>query len=293
VLDWNDLRYALAIGRHGSLSKAARALGVHQTTVGRRLEALEATLGSPLFLRTPRGLLPAPDSARLLGSIEALAGSLSRFEASLQDHKDEAAGLVRLALTENTARLLLRDTLAAFSARHPGIALELLPANTLVDVAAGDADIAVRVVAPEGADLVVRKLGVVRYGLYGGLDYVRRHPGPIRGALAGHAVLLPSRELARGPEGAWLSEHAAAARVALHSSSLVTLALAAEAGMGLTVLPTNLAALHPGLSLLRRLPEIPERPVWIVTHRQTRRLPRIRAVAAAVSERLTAVLRDG
>jgi DNA-binding transcriptional LysR family regulator len=290
MLDWNDLQFALAVGRHGSLNRAARALGVHQTTVGRRIDALEQALAVPLFLRTPRGLVPAPEGARLLSSIEGLAGSLARFEASLGDEQDAMRGLVRVAVTENTARLLVSHTLPVLRARHPELMIELQPANAAVELGRGEADLAVRVVRSEEPDVVARRVGVVRYGLYGSAAYLRAH-GDQPEDLAGHAVLVPSRELSRGPEASWLARYGRAAQVAIHASSLVTLAVAAEHGMGLTVLPTNLAALHPRLQLVRRLPEIPERPVWVVIHKDVRRLKRVRVVAAAVTEGLEDILR--
>jgi DNA-binding transcriptional LysR family regulator len=104
-------------------------------------------------------------------------------------------------------------------------------------------------------------------------------------------VLVPSAELAAGPEASWLHEHARAAHVACRASNHVTLATAGEHGAGLCVMPTNLAVFHPRLVVVRRLPEIPERPVWLVMHRDARKEARVRHVAAVVAEAMREALR--
>lgn len=289
-MDWNDLRFALAISRAGSLSGAAQALRVHQTTVGRRLSALEDSLGVALFLRTPGGLLPTAEGAQVLGSIEGLAASLTRFEQRVSAELRGTRGLVRVAITEAGARQLIESTLPGLLRDHPGLVVELVPANAVVDLRRGDADLAVRLVKPDDA-LVARKLGVVRYGLYASEAYLRRR-GAIEGSLDGHDVVLPSRELAKGPEGTWLSRHASSANVVLHATSLVTLALAVEGGMGVTVLPTNLAAMHPRARRVRELTDIAQRPVYLVMHPDARRVPRVRLVADAVAAEIKRRLAD-
>jgi len=282
MLDWNDLRFALAIARAGSLSAAARDLRVHQATAGRHLSALEASLGFPLFLRTPAGLLPTTEGTQVLGSIQELAASLTRFEQGARGEFDGTRGLVRIAVTETGARQLLEAAIPAVLQAHDGLAIELVPANTVIDLSRGEADLAVRLVQPDDA-LVARRLGFVRYGLYGADVYLKRRGHKLPADLAGHDVVLPSRELAKGPEGTWLAQHAGRARPVLRGSSLSTLAIAAEHGVGLTVLPTNLAAMHPKLRKLRPLDEIPPRPVWLVMHPHQRKLPRVRVVAEAVA----------
>lgn len=285
MLDWNDLRFAHAVARGGSLSAAARALGVHQATVGRRLDALEAALGLTLFVRAATGVSVTPDGAVVLASIDELSGALARFERGARDGRAGLAGLVRVAVTEATARMLVEAALPALLAAHPALSLELVPSNAATDLARGDADLAVRLLDP-GEGLVARRLGQVRYGLYASAAYLRAHPLPWPEGLAGLEVLQPSRELARGPEAAWLAAHAHAARRRLSASSLVTLAHAVEAGLGACPLPTNLAALHPGARLVRALPEVPPRSAFLVIHPSLRRVARVRAVAAAVAEAL-------
>jgi DNA-binding transcriptional LysR family regulator len=285
VLDWNDLRVALAIARTGSLSAAAAELGVHQTTAGRRLSALEEELGFSIFLRTPTGLHATAEGARVLAPLEDLAGSLNRFEHDARDAKPGAQGLVRIAVTEAAARQLLESTIPALQSEYPELSIELVPANVASDLARGDADFAIRLLKPEDG-LLARRLGFVRYGLYGSKEYLARHRGAERPGLEGHTIVVPSRELAKGPEAQWMTANARAAKRALYASSLLTLALAVERGLGLCVLPTNLAKMHAKIELVRDLPEVPPRAVWLVLHPDLKKSTRVRVVADAFADEM-------
>jgi DNA-binding transcriptional LysR family regulator len=288
MLDWNDLRTFAEVARRGSLAAAARALGVHPTTVARRLSGAEDALGSPLVLRSPRGLTLAPAGARLLTSLEPLVDVIDDVARRAAR---SAAQPVRIAATENGARNLAAGALPLLARLRPAIEIELLSGNRVLDLARGEADLALRVVAPEGGELIARRLGEVRYGLFAGAAYLRSAP-PWRAGGAGHRVLAPAAELAAGPEARWLAEHAREAQVALRASSHVTLAVAAEHGAGVCAIATDLARHHPRLALLRRLPEIPGRVVWLVRHRDSARDPRIARVAAIVAQVIRDVLRS-
>jgi DNA-binding transcriptional LysR family regulator len=285
MLDWNDLRFAHAVARSGSLTKAALELGVHQTTVGRRVAALEEALGFSLFTRSAGGLVPTSEGTRVLASIEPLAGALLRFEKHAPGTTTEVRGLVRIAVTETGARQLVEGAFSALMARYPELDIELVPSNLVADLARGEVDLAVRLVRPEGG-VVARRLGQITYGLYASDAYLASHRAPLDGDFAGHDVVVPVRELANGPEAAWLARHATAARPRLRANSLVTLAQAVAAGLGVCALPNNLAAMHAGVRRVRRLTDIPARPVWLVIHPELRKVARVRVVAAAVVEEM-------
>jgi DNA-binding transcriptional LysR family regulator len=285
MLDWNDLRYALAVAREGSLSGAARPLGVHQSTVGRHIDALESALGVQLFLRTVGGLVATADGATLLASIDEVGATLTRFERGARGTPGKVSGLVRIGITETGARQLVEGALPDLFSRHPELSIELVPSNQPSDLARGEVDMAVRLVVPD-QELIARRIGDVTYGLYGSDLYSAKNRRPLKEGLAGHDIVVPSRELASGPEGIWLVKHANLARKRLHSSSLATLAQAVAAGSGLCVLPKNLARLYLGARLLKMLPEIPLRTVWLVLRPELRKVPRVRAVASAVMEEL-------
>jgi DNA-binding transcriptional LysR family regulator len=283
MVDWNDLRTFAEASRRGSLSAAARALGVHQTTVARRIAAAEHALGAPLFLRSTRGLSLAPTGARLKSSLEPLVDLIDDIARRAADR---STAPVRIAVTDNGARILAARVVPALGE----LAIELMSGNAPADLARGEADLAIRVLAPAEPNLVRRRLGAVRYGLFAARTYLDAAP-PWRDNGAGQRVLVPSAELADGPEASWLHEHARDAHVACRASNHLTLAIAGEHGAGLCVLPTNLAPFHPRLVLVRRLPEIPDRPVWLVTHRDARNDRRIRRAAELVAHAMADALR--
>jgi DNA-binding transcriptional LysR family regulator len=278
MLDWNDLRTFAEVARRGSLSAAARAMNVHQTTIARRLAAAEAALGAALFLRTTRGVTLAPAGTRLLGSLHPLVDEID----SIARKASAQIGPVRVAVTDNGARILAAHALSRWRRDTTPIELELLPGNAPVDLARGEADLAIRVIAPAEANLVRQRLGEVQYALYASRAYLDHAPSWRDGGAA-QWILVPSGELGSGPEATWLAEHAREAQVALRASNHITIATACEHGAGACVLPTNLASFHAGLVRVRKLPEIPGRAVWLVMHRDARKEPHIRQVAARVA----------
>ncbi len=196
-------------------------------------------------------------------------------------------------------------------ARHPELTVELIVGNAAADLTRGEADCAVRLLAVKEPDFVRRGLGTVRFGLFASTGYLaarglKTPPAskPQRSArggtdwlavaeqnqLDGHGILVPSRELALGPEGTWLAARATRAVPQLFANSLMTLAAAAADSLGMAVLPTSMAKLHPELVQLRALHEIPMRPVWLVMHRDLQKVTRVRRVATAVTKALRHVL---
>lgn len=290
MIDWNDLRYALALAEAGTLRRAARRLGVDPSTVGRRIASLEASLGTTLYLKSARGYAPTAAGVRLLRSLEELARGIAALEQSQGDYDDdEVAGLVRVATTEVSAQHLLERALPALRARHPRLTIELVTGNTATDLGRGEADVAVRFLKPEGVELVGRSLGKLWYGLYGSPAYLARHPPPEAAAgLAGHDALWPSRELSGGPEHAWMRANAGRAQVALQSNSIPALISAAAAGLGLAALPAVLGEAHPGLERALHLTSIVPRTVWLLCHRDARSVGRVRATVEAVADDLRA-----
>ena len=290
-VDWNDLRLAVALADRRTLTAAARALSINQSTASRRLASLEGSLGATLFLRGPKGYVPTPAGERLLARVRALAEQLEDVERTISIDDSEPRGLVRLAVTEITATQLLESALSALAKAHPALTVELVVGYTLADISRGQADIAVRLVAPETADLRRSKLGTQRYGLYASKGYLARRAKPrSKEDLTGFDVIVGSGELARSAETLWLGEQQRGARVALMASSVRILARACAAGLGLAVLSSSTAASEPALQRVFEVPEIPARDVWLVAHRDTRKVARVRAVWEAVERDLKARL---
>jgi DNA-binding transcriptional LysR family regulator len=187
---WDELRTFVEVSRDGSLSGAARRLGLTQPTVGRHIDALEAALGLTLFTRSPRGLTPTPAALALEPHVEAMATAAAALGRAASGEAAADRGAVRVTASDVIGCEVLPPILAAFHAAHPGIAIELALSNRTADLARGDADIAVRMVRPTQSGLVARRIGASRIGLYAHRDYLARFGEPRSLAdLASHCVI--------------------------------------------------------------------------------------------------------
>jgi DNA-binding transcriptional LysR family regulator len=172
-LDWDDLRFFLLAAQAGTLAGAARASGVQHTTIGRRLAALERSLGTSLFLRGPEGLTLTPLGEQLL----PLAQKVERDVKALSAFVAARRNIVRLALPSGFVTLFAED-LAQLAQEHPELTLETVSGSQLADLQRGDADLALRIGPIQDQDLVARSLGDVGSSLYASPHYLRDHPPP-------------------------------------------------------------------------------------------------------------------
>jgi DNA-binding transcriptional LysR family regulator len=175
---WDELRTFVEVSRDGSLSGAARRLGLTQPTVGRHIDALEAALGLMLFTRSPRGLTPSPAALAIGPHVEAMAAAAAALTRAASGEAAADSGVVRVTASDVIGCEVLPPILAAFHADHPGIAIELALTNRTEDLARRDADIAVRMVRPTQSGLVARRIGAVRIKLYAHRDYLARFGEP-------------------------------------------------------------------------------------------------------------------
>lgn len=172
MLDWDDLRYFLAIERHGNLSAAARELGVAQSTVGRRLASLEISLGVRLLERTPEGYVltvVGHDVRERAQRLEREAHALERTVGSL-DRRD--VGIVRITCSEAIAGHILAPSLAVLHRKYPDILVELIPSPRDVSLSMREAELSVRITQPTQHDLVIRRIGDLAFGLYASPAYL-------------------------------------------------------------------------------------------------------------------------
>lgn len=275
--DWENQRAFLAVLRSGSLSAASRELGVAQPTVRRRLEALERSLGTALFTRSPSGLAPT-DAARELGHhAEAMAASAAAFERAASAGPAEIAGTVRITASEIVGAEVLPAMLAALRERHPRLRFEVVLSNYTQDLLRQEADIAVRMVRPVQAALVMKHVGTVKLGLFAHPDYIAAHGEP-------RSIDELSRFTIIGPDRTADELRAIIDVFGLPASKLLSFrtdshlgqlaAIRAGAGIGICQLP--LARRQP--ELIRLLPDEFEHdlPSWVVMHEDLARVPRIR-----------------
>jgi len=275
VKDWNDLRHFLAIWRARTLAGAARELKVDQTTGGRRLTAFEDALGGPLFERTPDGLVPTALAAQLVATAQAAEQAMIDVER-IAASGGRLEGAVRLATTEAFAICFVLPELRALHAEHPDIAIHLVTSTRASNLLRSEADLALRVgPRPEQQSLVVRKIGTLRWSVYGSAAYLEAHPW--HGSLDEHDVVAFDESLAHIPSAQWLAGASARARITVRMTSPLTGVAAVRSGWGLAVLPDFVARTDAALVRLSS-ESVAGDEVWIAVHPDLQHTPRIRAV---------------
>jgi DNA-binding transcriptional LysR family regulator len=187
---WHLHRSFLGVLRLGSLSGAARALGLTQPTLGRHIDALEAALGVKLFARSRHGLMPTAAALDLRVHAEAMEAAAAAMARAASGEADAPGGAVRLTASNMIGVEVLPPILTEFRARHPKIAVELVLSNRNQDLGRRDADIAVRMMRPTQKTLIARRVGSLRVGLYAHRRYLARHGAPRTvEELRGHALI--------------------------------------------------------------------------------------------------------
>ena len=176
--DWDLYRSLHAVLRAGSLSAAARELGLSQPTVGRHIEQLEQALGQPLFTRSPQGLKPTDFAARLGPYLEAMASAADAALREASGEADQAAGVIRVTASEVVGAEVLPAILAEFREAHPQVVIELVLSNRNEDLLRREADLAVRMARPTQSALVARRIGQIDLGLFAHRRYIQAHGEP-------------------------------------------------------------------------------------------------------------------
>ncbi len=289
-VDWECQRAFLAVISEGSLSAAARRIGIAQPTVRRRIEELEAEIGTPLFTRSPSGLLPTAQALALAEHVRAMALAAEAFVRSASSDAREIAGRVRISASEVVAVEVLPPILAALAQQHPALVLELSPSNRNEDVLRREADIAVRMVPPRQEALIARRIGAIPLGFHATADYLTRqgtplsfedlrdhrligveHDTPILRALQVHGLPIGRDDFG------FRSDHDLAQLAAI------------RAGLGVGMCQVPLGTRD---GLVRLLPDLFafDLETWVVCHEDLRGVARVRAVFDALVTGLRAYI---
>ena len=277
-LDWDDLRYFVALARQGSLSATARALKVNHATVSRRLAHLERRLGKPLFERRPDGYALTAEGEALL----APAAAMDEAALAILRRTDIGTGLrglVRVTATPGFADSFLMPRLGPLRKRHPGIDLEIIAESRNLSLARRETDIAIRLGRPRDGDSKARRLAGMRHRFYA----TRRYLDVVRDP-ADHRFVAYDEENAAVPQAVVLRQVRAGRRVSFQSNSQTAQAIAASQGFGIAMLPCYLARHYPTLVPVD-LGEAPlTREIWLMVRRDLARVPRVRAIADGLVE---------
>jgi DNA-binding transcriptional LysR family regulator len=284
MLAWDDLRLCLLIAREGTLSAAARKLGVDQSTVSRRLAALEAASGVRLVERSRRGyaLTRAGDSVR--ATLEEMEQRALSVERTLAGRDAGVTGRVRIATSDSFAAWFLIERLGPLRARYPELVLELVTGNQVASLARREADLSVRLFKPSESDLVGVRLGTGAWAAYASPHYLARRARTRRGrGLGGHDWIDLDGELAGTAGARFVARQARQGRVVMSANSLHSVAAAVLAGHGASALPCLYGDAEPRVL---RLPSgvIGEHDIWLVVHPELKGSARVRAVIDYLKE---------
>lgn len=277
-MDWNDLKFFLALAQARTLSGAAALLGVSPSTVSRRIVTLEEALQVRLF-RPHRDGYDLTDAGQGLVPTAEQAGAQMRvFERTAREAGDELAGPVRVEAPELLGQDVLLPAMIRLMADYPAIRVELRSSVQPVRLAAEEADIVLRLVRPSHGNYRLKKVAVIRFGLYASEDYVRRNGYPdVPEDLHRHQVIGWTEDLTYLAMANWLASHCPGVRPSLRLTSFAAQAEAVRQGAGWAVLPDFIAVpagFAPGMPDLFR----PESELWLLTHAQSRALQRVNLV---------------
>jgi DNA-binding transcriptional LysR family regulator len=284
VFDWSDVRVFLSVQRTGSFTAAAKVLRIDQTTVGRRVAALETMLGSKLFRRGRDGLELTPAGRDIVATAERMEEAAMALGRTALGRDQAVDGPVRLTTFESMGEEIIGRAVPGLHARHPGLVLDLNTDDRQLSLTRREADLAVRYGRPDQSDLVVRRIATVAYAVYASRGYAAKH-GVTRETLAEHPVVAYSADLPLLPQNAWLRDQGG--RIVANTNNTNVVVTLTAAGMGLAALGCYVGDQHPELVRVIQPAEFATRELLMVVHTELQRVPRVRAVADWIVELMT------
>lgn len=282
--NWNDLRVLLHVARAGGLMAAGRRLGLDQTTVARRITALETDLGVKLIDRSPRGVSLTSHGLTLLEHAERVEAEMIAASARLGASGPPLSGTVRLSTPEAFGAHFVAPAAREFHERFPGLQLELVPESRAVNLTRREADIAVGLSRPTQGRLTSRKLADYTLGLYAAKTYLDAHPLDSLDALRQRPLVWYIDELIDVPELRYLDQIVAGGATVFRSNSIAAQHAAVASGLGFGVLHRFAAEADPRLRRVAAETLSLQRAYWLSVHEDLAHLPRIRAVCAFLKD---------
>lgn len=283
-MNWDDIRYFLAVARHASLTRAARLLRVSQSTVSRRIDLLEQQLGVRVFTRHQTGYRLTPEGEALLLKAAVVEESMLSLDTSLAALTDSEMGTVRLATSESLAMDILLPAMSHWYRQHKGIELEIITGTATANLTRREADIALRIVRPNQGNLKMRRLYSLSYSLYASDAYLQA-AGLDAGLtdLSALTMIGWDQEHAHLTQVRWLEQNWPQPVRQLRLSSLPLQLAAASEGFGVALVPDFWGARH-GLTALTNYRRLLVNDLWLVMQAELASTQRVRAVADFVTD---------
>lgn len=283
MFDWNDLKYFLAVAREGSTLAASRSLKVSQATVSRRITLFEEQLGVELFSRHASGYVLTARGQAMVPLAEAVETEAQHFAAGIEAESRRLSGLVRLTTVESATAAWVIPALALLRESHPGIEVEVIASDKNLDLAHGEADVAIRFgTQPEGDTLIVRRLTELEQTVYASRELATKLGRPSSPADLARYPLIGDSIYRTGRFSRWLESQVPEGKVVQRINSMSAMQASIKSGIGAALLPCIIG--DSSRSMVRLMPPIKELTsvCWLVTTDQARRQPHVRRVIDTV-----------
>lgn len=266
-MNWDDLRYFLALARQGSVSGAGRELKVRHTTVARRIAILEESLGSRLFDRTPHGYVLTQVGENLLPHASEIEEHVHNADREVFGMDTLLSGTLRLASSYDLFSRLITPKIKIFTDKYPGIEIELVSSTHLIDLGSREADIALRISPNPPENLVGQAIVPLAHGIYGTQEYFKRAKKPHQLILWLHEKEAPT----------WVAQHFPNNNVIARTSEILTMMELVKSHIGIARLPCYVADADPTLRRLDLPLPTSNWSVWVLSHKDLRDTARVRA----------------
>ena len=282
-INWDNLRYVLVVANKGSIAAAARELEVNRTTVLRRINQFQDNLNCRIFERGETGYVLTPEAEKMINAAREVEDTLFTMQRQIAGHELKLEGELRVTTTDSFMLSVLGPHFATFNQKYPHIVVDLLVTNSILDLNRRDADVAIRPTRHAESSLVSRRLCNVEFAVYASPDYLESAaPGNISdGRWIGFVDSLGAT-----PVGNWFETTIDAANICMRCDSFVALRIAAEAGIGLALLPSFLGDASQTLTRLEFPTDELTTGLWILTHPDLVRSARVHAFIDHFSEAL-------
>ena len=282
-INWDNLRYVLMVANKGSIAAAARELEVNRTTVLRRINLFQENLNCRIFERGDAGYVLTPEAEKMINAAREVEDTLFTMQRQIAGHELKLEGELRVTTTDSFMLSVLGPHLATFREKHPHIVVDLLVTNSILDLNRRDADVAIRPTRYPESSLVSKRLCDVAFGVYVSVDYLESTtPGNI---IEGRWIGLVD-SLSSTPIGSWFDATIDKSRICMRCDSFVAIRIAAEAGIGLALLPRFLGDASQILTRVEFPTSELTTGLWILTHPDLVRSARVHAFIDHFSEAL-------
>ena len=271
-INWDNLRYVLAVASKGSISAAARDMGVNRSTVLRRIERFQQDLNSRIFNRSPEGYPLTPEAEKMIAAAREVESTIFDMQRQVAGHELRLEGEIRVTTTDTFMLSLLAEPLASFRRHHAHIVVELFITNQVLNLSRRDADIAIRPTKTPDEGFIARKLRDIHFAIYRPVKMIESVAGDGKPSWIGVSGSLYQTAI-----GKWFDKNIASTRTTIRCDSFVAVRACAETGMGLALLPTVLGDESPGLRRVDEPTNELTTGLWLLIHPDLARSARINA----------------